>query len=269
MFLANIALKNIRDRRMAIFWWSFSFFLLSLMMASIFPSLEKSAAELEAYMEALPDAFLKAFGIDATVGLATPAGFYNAELFSLMVPIMFIIFAVGFGSNAIAGEEEAGTLDLLLSNPLPRWRLVLDKFVAMVLATGIIALAAWLSFVVGILIFDIDLGIGALAAATANSALLGLTFGMFALAAGCATGRKGLATAVAIAITASSYLFNIMAKIVESLEPYEKLSLFYYHIDTNPLIKGLRLVDVAVPLAVIAVLFVVSVATFERRDLSG
>ena len=40
-----------------------------------------------------------------------------------MAPLILLIFAVGAGADAVAGEEERGALDLLLAHPLRRRRL--------------------------------------------------------------------------------------------------------------------------------------------------
>ena len=268
MFLRTIFLKNIRDKRMSMFWWGIGFFLLIFLITSIFPAIQESAPDLESYLESLPEALTEAFGIGEAAALTTPSGFLNAELYTLMLPIMILIFTIGIGSTAIAGEEESGTLDLLLSNPVSRWRVVVEKFVAMTLSTFIIASVIWLSLVIGALVFDMDIGAGLLAAATTSSALLGLTFGSVALLAGCASGRKGLSIGVAVVIAAGSYLLYILSKIVDSLESYERLSLFFYNLDADPLTNGLKIQDAAVFIAVIIVLLVLSIITFSRRDLS-
>ena len=44
-----------------------------------------------------------------------------------MVPLLLLVAAIGAGARAIAGEEERGTLDLLLSTPVSRRRLALEK----------------------------------------------------------------------------------------------------------------------------------------------
>jgi len=46
----------------------------------------------------------------------------------MMVPLLLLVFGIGFGTNAIAGDEEKGTLGFLLASPLPRWRVVVAKF---------------------------------------------------------------------------------------------------------------------------------------------
>ncbi len=268
MFLKTIFLKNIRDKRMTILWWGLGFFLLIFLISSIFPAIQESAPDLESYIENLPDALTEAFGLGEASALTTPSGFLNAELYTLMLPIMILIFTIGIGSSAIAGEEESGTLDLLLSNPVSRWRLVVEKFLAMALSTFVIAVVIWLSFVIAAASFDMDISIGILAAATTSSALLGLTFGSFALLAGCVSGSRGMAVGVGVAVAAGSYMLYILSKIVDSLKSYEKFSLFFYNLDPDPLNNGLRIQDAAVFLGVIAVLLALSVIAFSRRDLS-
>ena len=64
----------------------------------------------------LPETLRNLFGGDFT----TPAGYLRSETFSALGPILFLVFAIGAGARAIAGEEEGRTLDLLLSTPIRR-----------------------------------------------------------------------------------------------------------------------------------------------------
>ena len=108
MFLRYIFLKTLRDKRASIFWWSISFFLMAILISSIYPAVAETAADLEAYVESLPDALKAAFALgDESRG--SPVGYFNAEFFTFMAPIMVLIFAIGFGSAAIDGEEEVDT----------------------------------------------------------------------------------------------------------------------------------------------------------------
>ena len=89
------------------------------------PALDKLVDE---YPEAL-----KAFiGFGGGIDYATGAGYLGIELFSFMVPLLLLVAAIGAGARAIAGEEERGTMDLLLSNPIGRSRVVLEKGAAIV-----------------------------------------------------------------------------------------------------------------------------------------
>ena len=62
-------------------------------------------------------------GGDITSG----AGYLDAELLSLMLPLLVIVLAIGSGARTYAGEEEGGRLELVFSYPLRRRNAVLAK----------------------------------------------------------------------------------------------------------------------------------------------
>ena len=53
--------------------------------------------------------------------------------------LLAIFFAISMGTAAIAGEEDTRTMDVLLANPIPRHRVVLESFAAMALLTALLA----------------------------------------------------------------------------------------------------------------------------------
>src|SRR5688572_26447292 len=55
-------------------------------------------------------------------GITSPEGFITAEFFS-WIPLVLTLLAIVGGTAAFAGEEGAGTMDLLLSQPIKRWQL--------------------------------------------------------------------------------------------------------------------------------------------------
>ena len=136
------------------------------------------------------------FGASDLSDITSPAGYLNAELFGFMAPFLFIIFAVALGSFSIAGEERVGTLELLLSAPVPRGRLILEKFASMVALTGVLAAVLWVVLAVGRIPAGMDISLLLLAQMTISVSLLGLTFGSVAFAVGSAIGGRGLSVAV-------------------------------------------------------------------------
>ena len=65
------------------------------------------------------------------------------------------------------------------------------------------------------------------------------------------------------------YLVDALAAIVDSLNAVRPLSLFRYYMGDDPLRNGINLGDAAVLAAVAAVLLVVSLIAFDRRDLAA
>ena len=128
--LNSVLLKTLRDQRRTFLWWSAGLSAVNALIIILYPSVE-DVPELDAIMESMPEALARLFMGDV-VNLTSPEGYLNSQLFILVLPLLFLVFTIGRGSGAIAGEEERGTLDLLLSLPVRRSQVVLEKFVAMV-----------------------------------------------------------------------------------------------------------------------------------------
>jgi ABC-2 type transport system permease protein len=56
----------------------------------------------------------------------TIQGWMEMEFIGLIIPIALPFMVIPIGARAISGSEERKTLDLLLSNPLPRRHVVLS-----------------------------------------------------------------------------------------------------------------------------------------------
>lgn len=263
--LGNVFLKTLRDQKRSLFWWVIGVAALSIFTVLFYPSIAGDPA-FDEMLERLPEALSRAMLGDVT-DLTSPEGYLNSQLFVFMVPLVLMIFTVGKGSGAIAGEEEKGTLELLLSYPLRRWRLVVDKFLAMVVATAVIATGIWFSLFVGAIMVDMEIGAWRLAEATFSAALLSLVFGTFALALASATGKRNMSIGVTAGLATAAYLLNAMAPLAESLEPSRKFSPFYYYSSGDPLSNGLDPLHVLMMAALVAIFLTISAVTFERRDV--
>ena len=257
--------KSLRDQRRGAIGWSIGLASVALMYALFYPSIKASAADLQAYMDKLPEAFKNVIGNDYT----SAAGYLRGELFSSMGPILMLVFAIGAGARAIAGEEENRSLDVLLSTPLRRRTVLRGKAVA---ATGVAVLLAAVLFAVVALIgpsFDLGIGLAELGAACVMLALLAIAFGSIALAVGSATGRRVMADAVAGGFAVFAVIVNAMAPSVSALGPLRPLSPFRWYLDPDPLVTGLHSVNVAVLVGIAVVGYAVALVAFRRRDLAA
>jgi ABC-2 type transport system permease protein len=263
--LRNVFLKSLRDQRRSLMFWGIGVAALSLVTALFYPSFKEvpELSELFEQSEALARVFAGGF-----TDLTSPEGYLNSQLYSLLGPILFLIFTIGQGSGAIAGEEEKGTLDIMLSNPTTRLQVLIQKFAALAVATSVLALVLWLSVVIGGAIVDMDLSLWRTAQATFSGLLLGVLFGALALMLGSASGKRGLSTGIAGALALGTYFIYALVPLVDGLESAEKVFPFYYYIGADPLTNGLNLAHAAVLIGITAALLAVAIVTFERRDLA-
>jgi ABC-2 type transport system permease protein len=263
--VSGLFAKTVRDQRRALIGWGIGLAAMAAMYAAFYPSIKSSAAELSGYLEKLPEAFRNIVGGDFT----TPPGYLRSETFSSLGPILFLVFAIGAGARAIAGEEEDGTLDLLLSTPIRRRQLLVDKIGAMVVTATALAGVLFLTLQLLGPPFELVVPAADLAAACAMLLLLSLAFGAIALAVGCATGHRGLALGITGGYAAFAFVINALAPSVDALGWLRPLSPFRWYLDPDPLVSGIAVKNVAVLLAIIVVGYVVAGLTFERRDLAA
>ena len=156
--LSSLFLKTLRDQRRSMAWWSLGAGILVGVMVGFYPTIE-GIEGLQELVDQYPDSLMAMFGASDLAGFSTPAGYLNAELFGFMLPMLIAVFAVGRGSGAVAGEERAGTMELLLSQPVSRSRLVLEKFGAMTVSVLELSTFIWVVLVVGAKLVGMDIGV--------------------------------------------------------------------------------------------------------------
>lgn len=255
------------SRRRNLAWWIGGSFAYLLFLGSAFPTLQDNAADFERMLDNYPEALRAMFNMVEGVSLSTGPGFLHMELFSFVLPLLLIVFSVGFGARAIAGEEEEGTLDLVLSAPITRRRVLAEQFAAMVAATFAIGTVMFAAVLLAGAGFGMGLVPGRLAAAMFGAVLIALVFGALALAVGSITGRRGVAIGVAGAAALAAYLVFSLAEVVSWLGTVQKASPWYYYAASAPLLRGLEWAHAGVLAAIVLALPVAGGVVLERRDL--
>ncbi len=264
--LNNVFLKTLYDMRRSLMWWVLGVFLLSLWYMTFYPTFQESGGEFQEMMDNLP-ASMKAL-IGGEVDFTTLEGFLAVEAFSFMYPILILAFGVSYGSGLVGGEEESGTLEVLLAAPVPRWRVMLDKFLALVVFTLAVLLAAFLGFVAGGLVADIeDMNVGNLFIGTFNMLPLGLFFAALAMFLTGIRGGRGLALGVVLGLATVTYFVHSMATVADIPAWLQQLSPWYYYNGTEVIKSGLNAAHVALLLGLTVVLVGGGIWGFQRRDI--
>lgn len=264
--LRNVFWKVVHDQWRIVLGWAAFCALWPAMYVGLYPSIA-AVGEIQRIIDQMPPAIRDLFA-GTGLNISTPTGFLNMELFSFVGPLLVLAYTVVVGGGATAGEEERGTIDLLLANPVPRRRVVLQKSLAFLLGTLVIGLGMWLGAAAGAVGVGVELDLALVAQALASVVLLGLAFGGLALALGAFTGRRWLAAGVALMVAIASFFVNGLGALVDWLEPWRPLSPFYQYIANDPLTNGLDPGNALVLLGWAVAGVIVAVVAFERRDLS-
>jgi beta-exotoxin I transport system permease protein len=262
MLLRSVFGKGVRDQRWALLGWGIGVALLVLTEAAVWPSI-RDMPHFDELMKNYPEAMRKLFNVEA---MTTGTGFMNAELFTLILPMVFIFYGVSRGARMVAGEEESGYLEAVLVTPVSTRSVVLEKAAA--LATGVVALGLVLALVLisCSAAFGLGIGFGETVVGCLVLVLLGLEFGWLALAVGAATGRRAVALGIGGAAAVAAYVLYALGQIVSSVEAYQPLSPFQQALHNGPLGGSAPLTLLWVALGAVAVI-AVAVPVFDRRDL--
>lgn len=261
--VSRIALKATSDHQGVLLISSAVMFYIGLMMGPLYGLIPDDFVE---FVADFPDALIAMIG---GVDMATAAGFIQAEVFSITGPIAFIAVIAVMGSGALAGEEEAHTMGLLLANPIPRRQVVVEKAAAMVVYAIVLGLVTFTGTWLGVLIGGVDLPAVNIAATSTLLSLLGLVYGAVALAVGAVTGRSRMASSTAAGFAVAGYFMFAFFPLSERFEPWAQLSPFTFYLGSEPLASGMPWADAVVLTLIFVTLVAASIPLFQRRDLRG
>jgi ABC-2 type transport system permease protein len=136
----SILTKSLRDYRVPILGWGIGVGLLMVAgLAAATPALREAYASIAQSLRFLGDPF----------ATQTPEGYATTRYLELFAPLILSVWAILAGARMLRGEEERGTMDVILATPQPRTRVMLEKLLALVIALLLIALLIALGTIAG------------------------------------------------------------------------------------------------------------------------
>jgi beta-exotoxin I transport system permease protein len=265
--LRSVFTKIVHDQWRVLLAWTGLSGIVAGFYLSLYPSIG-AIDEMRRLLESMPPAVRAMFAAEGA-DISTPAGYLNVEMFTFVVPLLVFAMTLTAGGGATAGEEERGTLELLLANPVPRWRVVVEKFAGMAFLGAVVAAGVWLALALTASAASIELALDKVAAALVSAWLLGLAVGSIALALGALTGNRAFSIGVALGVAVLGFFLNALGPLVDALKPWRVLSPHYHYLGYDPLANGLDASHALVLAGMTFVLLILAVVAFERRNLNA
>ena len=238
-------------------WWTLAIAGFAAWMVIIVKQTEASLKSLLQGSPAMAD-FLKLGGSDS----ATNASILSA--FFIFMPVLLMAFAVT-QANRWSADEEDGLLEIVLSTPQPRLRVLLGRFAALATATIFISVLTLVATTVASAATGLALDYGHLAAASLSI----VPFGLLVAAIGYLFAgwlRAAVDTGLLSFLLVIWFFISFVGPGLNLPDATQKLSPFYYY--GSPLLHGIQVVDLLVIVAVGAVALALASARFVRKDIS-
>lgn len=99
----------------------------SLMIVYIFPSIQVAGESIQALSEALPEVFQESFAFES---YTTIEGFLATEVYQFVWVLMLGLYIAYLAGGVVASDVESGRIDLLLATPVSRKRVILEKYLS-------------------------------------------------------------------------------------------------------------------------------------------
>jgi ABC-2 type transport system permease protein len=260
--MLNLFWQELRSRFGALIGWGIGLAAFGSLYIGLYP-------EVEAEMSNLAD--LSIYGVMG-MDIGSFEGFI-ASIVAVFLPLILGIYAIISSTGTLAGEEEAGTLELILAMPLRRWQIVSVKAIALGIITYLILIVTGLGsgLTLSLISTQTDVEVTPmqlLGVITASWPLI-FAFCMMGLFLGAYLPSRRVASLTLTVLFIASYFAENLAGMVESLDPIKPFTLFTYLDSTATVFsQGVKASDVLTLLVVAAVFFLLAVLSFERRNIT-
>ncbi|GLI25830.1 hypothetical protein ARHIZOSPH14_00720 [Agromyces rhizosphaerae] len=221
--------------------------------------------EMDAIIDTLPDALVKSMGYDQ---LGTGAGYAQGTFFGLIGFALLTIAAVGWGTSAIASDEENGQLELTLAHAVSRGRVLVERTAAIVAKLAIIGVV-----VIGLtwaLNEPSDLGIEPWNIVAGTATMLGLAMlsAAASIGVGAMTGSRTWAIGAGAGVAVVGYVLHAVGNQSEDLEWLHNFSPYSWAWDVNPLAEGPDWTALGLLYGISLLLLIAGWLVFRKRDIA-
>jgi len=250
---------QLRERRRSLLSWGLPIGVWSAFVVAIYPSVESALTKA---VRSYPATLKEAFGISE---LSTVEQYLHAEMLSLIVPLAVGYLAVRSLASGLSGAAESGRLDVLLSAPVSRRRVVTASFCAAAVELAAVLAVSLALTLLGSLLSGANLSFPPALAGFANvwplallSAALGVIVTGFSL-------RTSVVTGSVAGVLVGMYVADLVGRLDPGLDAVRYASVFRYY--GNAIENGIDPLSFLGVTAAAALLAATGAALFERRDL--
>jgi ABC-2 type transport system permease protein len=261
--MINLIIYEIRSRLAAICGWGIGLVIFGVIYLTLAPELFeqlKSLTNLSVY---------------TLVGLHLESvESYIASVILAYSSFLLGIYCIIISTMTLAGEEDNGTLELLIASPYARWKIVTSKAIALSLVVFFILIIAGTGNALALAVmkssYPINITPFSFFMSFMGSLPLLVAFIMMGIFIGsCMPNRRIAATVMAVYFVAS-YFGQHLSHISKSVEPFTYLCLFYYYDTTRTIFTdGVRLSDVLILSCAAGIFFAFALIFFKRRQITA
>lgn len=240
MWLRNIFMKTLRDNRLGALIWGTLMAMVVGVGTTQYGQVMGQGADRERLIAEAGQA-LRAFSflLGEITDLSTIGGFITARLMGFL-PVVLALWAAVAGVGAMRGEEQNGTMEIMLATPHNRIAMFVSKALGVFASISLLVVVLWLGLVIGLAsVGELNnVGWQSLLLTLLNLLAISLFWGAVGMLVSQFVGIRRTASSVTGGLLFATFLLNNLLVSVPSLDWLAWISPFHYYSVSKPLVPG-------------------------------
>lgn len=260
---SNVFTKTLYNLRWQLLGWSLGVGFIAFITMVFYNSFNQSG--IDSIINSVPDSLKSLIGNVAD--FKTIPGYIGQQIFGPNIVILTIAMSVIIFVSISASEEDDGRLQSLLSLPVTRTAVYIQKLAAALLVIAIVCACIILGTLIALGIVHHSADMSRIYQSAFDCWVMNVGYGLVAYAAAMLTGKKGLTVAIAGGYAAISFVISSLAPAVKELKTVDRFSIFHYYNNPQIMQHGLDGKHLLMLAAIAVVLAAVGWFGFIRRNI--
>jgi ABC-2 type transport system permease protein len=241
-------------------------FIVSFALVALFP--DQSADKAKQLTELYPKLLVDLIG-DPMEFFSNIYGWIYAQFFHITFWVVYGLYAGDLATDIIAGDIEKKSIDIMLSYPVARSEIIVNRFIGLIILLACSTLAFVLGCCCGIAYTGQALNMLSLTLAALMSVLICLNFAAVTLLISVVVHRSMLSLGLTFCIFGFMFMYEgMLTKLIPALDRLSFMSPFHYYQPDDILIRQTYSMGNALMLSVTFIVLVfIGISVFRRKDI--
>ena len=266
--IGSVFLETFKQTWKQMVYWGMGLAAMALLIVLMVPLFDMQ--QMKELLASFPPIVLAMIGVGSELDIfATNEGFVAIGFFGKSA-LIFAVYPVVMGMRITANEEDSGIMDVVLSLPVERARVVVEKFLAYSVSIIGVVVLIYLGLHLGAVLGGIELDVARLAEVTFYLIPLMVFVMAVTMFIAVIVRRRQVALGIITAFVIVSYMLQTIGTAAEGTvaESVGSVSFLTYYNAGDILSQGFIWPHIAGYLLLAGVLLVASLYRYERRDIA-
>ena len=259
--------KNLSDRWGGTLVYALGIMGYILMITAVYPTFKKTMAAKSQLLKNYPKGLLQFFGVQ-NINAASFNNYMTIELVGFIWVIIMAAFVIAWTRAMISGEIRDGTMELLLAQPVERWKVLVSEGAGLLAGIAALTVVTAVGAIAFGSAFSAKVSYAGFAAYLPLGICLGLAIAGYSLLFSALLDDPRRAAMAATGLTLFFYVLHFVSQYSSVVAKIDWFGVFHWYNPLSVLDSGnVPVKSILILLAFAAIGFGAATAVFQRKDI--